>query len=912
MTVKVGLPLIRTKFHQPPVPADHVRRPELLDLLEKDRQRPLVLVSAPAGYGKSTLVSCWLECCQRPSAWLSLDESDNDLRQFLSYFVAAVQNIFPEAVRDTIALINAPNLSSASVLSATLINDLERIEQEFIVVLDDIHCIQEKAIHDFFNMILRHPSRSMQIVMIGRRDPVLSIAFLRGKGLLTEVRMRDLRFRVDESLEFLQAAMVQQIEESVAVELAEKSEGWVTGLRLAVLAMRGQDDPGLKLLELKGSTRYVLQYLFSEVLDHQPPSIRQFLLNTSILNRFCASLCNALCEAGETSADRDIEGEEFINWLQTNNLFLIPLDMKNRWFRYHYLFQQLLQHQLKRHYRPEEIAKLHSRASEWFEGKGLITESIKHALASGDVVRAAGIVERHRNDQFTEDRWYVVERWLAMLPVDIRRKQPGLLLSEAWIKTLQHQLARVPMLLDQAESQLLSQTVEPTVSAEIDFLRGYIAYFEGQPERCMQYLKNSVSLLANTKSPFLGEAELILGLARCMVGQKDLAVRTLEAMIDEVEPSENYLLSRLIAGLAFIYQLWGDLYLTRGEAQRLHHVSKKHKMGLAEGWSCYFLAWTHLHAGELEAASLYFEQAVDLRYMLEPRAAVDALAGLVLTQQLMRLDEKVTESCRRLQEFALELQERNLLSVAQSCQARLSVLRGDVRSAVEWGLSVNESPVEAEVFSWLEAPSITQARVLIADGSRQSLLNATELLQSIRDLCEACQFRCQIIEVAVLQSIALDKLGRSDEALTALEEVITLAGPLGWIRPFIEAGPLMAGLLKRLHKQNVAVEYIEKILAACRDDEQFLVKRAAEQPMGSPPHPLRSSSFSQPMIEPLTQREIDVLELLFERLQNKEMAEKLFISNDTIKWHLKNIYQKLGVNNRRQAVERAKNLGFFV
>jgi LuxR family maltose regulon positive regulatory protein len=587
------------------------------------------------------------------------------------------------------------------------------------------------------------------------------------------------------------------------------------------------------------------------------------------------------------------------------------LDTENRWFRYHHLFQHLLQDQLKRRYSSEEIATLYSRASEWFESQGLITESIEHALEAGDLIRAAEIIEKWRNDEFSADRWHNVEQWLAKLPADIRQERPKLLLTEAWIANLQHQLTRVPILLDQAESLLRNQTAEPTLSAEIAFFRGYFAFFEGQAEGSLQHLEEAVAELTGTKSPFLGEAELMLGLARCMAGDKGTAVRALEARIGEVDSSEHYLLSRLIASLAFIYLVCGDLHLVRVEAQRLLRASKKYDLLLAEAWSYYFLGCTHLHTGELDAASLQFAQAVELRYVLEPRAAVDALAGLVLTHQLMGLDDEAAESCRRLQEFARQLHEPNYLSVAQSCQARLWLLQGDVNPAAEWARAVDESPVPAELFSWFEAPAITQARVLIAAGSEESLLNASKLLQFIRDLCEACQFTYQIVEVAVLQSLALEKLGRSDEVLTALEEAVALAGPGGWVRPFIEAGPPMADLLKQLQKQNVAADYIQRILAAIRDDEQVLVEAAHEQPIASPPQPVRPSVSPQSLLEPLTNREFDILELLAQRLQNKEIADKLSVSSTTVKTHLQNIYQKLCVKNRRQAVEEAKNIGIL-
>jgi len=915
----ITLSILRTKLHRPPVPSDHVHRPRLLERLEERRYRPLTLVSAPAGYGKSTLVSSWLDGCETPFGWLSLDEHDNDLHQFLAYLVTAVRTMFSDAASKTMTLINAPTLPPIPVLASSLTNELDSIEQDFILVLDDIHRIQERSVYDLVTELLRHPPRPMHLVLVGRRDPPLPMAKLRGSSQVTEIRTPDLSFTPVETAEFLKIALEEQVDEATAAALAERAEGWVTGLRLAVLAVRGHHNAVGKLLELKGSTAYVMDYLITEVLDAQSPVIRRNLLSTSILDRFCAPLCDVLCGSDAEPGEGKIDGVEFTARLQKGNLFEIALDTENRWFRYHHLFQQLLQRQLKESSKPEEVATLHGRASEWFESQGLITESIEHALEAGDVIRAAEIIEKCRNDEFTADRWHIVERWLAMLPADIKRERPKLLLTEAWIANLHHQLTRVPMLLDQAESLLRNQTAEPTLSAEIAFFRGYFAFFEGQAEGSLQHFEEAVSELAGTKSPFLGEAELMLGLARCMAGHKDAAVRDLEARIGEVDSSQHYLLSRLIASLTFIYLVCSDLHAARVEAQRLLRASKKYDLRLAEAWSYYFLGCTHLHTGELEAASLNFAQAVEMRYVLEPRAAVDALAGLALTQQLMELGDEAAESYRRLQEFARELHGPSYMSVAQSCQARLSLLRGDLNSAVKCCLSVDESPVPSELFMWLEAPSITQARVLVAAGSEQSLSDATRLLQSIRDLCADRRFTYQIIEVAVLQSLALEKLGHSNEALTALEEAVSLAGPGGWIRPFVEAGPLMAELLKRLQEQNLAVDYIDKIVAAFRDDEQAAVpdafgsKTAEKRPLSplSPNPPVSSSPRPQPLVDPLTNRELRILELLAQRLQNKEIAEELFISPATVKSHLKNIYQKVQVSNRREAVTRAKDLGIL-
>jgi len=907
-------PILRTKLHRPPIGPDILPRARLRERLDQGRSRLLTLISAAAGYGKSTLASRWLEACDCPCAWISLDENDNDLRVFLSYITSAVGAIFPAGVEKTRVMLKAPNLPPLSVLAPTLVNDLETIDEDFILCLDDYHRIHETTIHDLMAALLQHPPRAMHFVLIARRDPPLPLITLRARRQINEITMEQLRFTREETAAFLEKALELPIDDSTAAVLEEKVEGWVTGLRLAALSVRGGKDLGRLLSGAQKGFHYVTDYLVSEVISRQPPAMARCMIYTAVLDRFCPALCEAIHVSKGEPGEDEISGQAFIEWLEKCHLFVVPLDEQHRWFRYHHLFQQLLQDQLKRQRSPEEIAALHSRASEWFESEGLMIESIKHALVAGDAARAAEIIERYRNNEFTADRWYNVSKWLSMLPEKIKRERPKLLMTEAWIRYLQHLLARIPMLLDRAESLLRSQTAKPVALAEIAFFRGFIAYFEGEAEQSLKYLENAVSTLAGTKAPILGDTELLLGLARCMNGNKDLAVQALESRLGEIDSSEPYLLCRLIASLAYIHMLSGDLYQLQKEGQRLLDVSKKHNMSLAEAWGYYFLAFGYLHAGKLEAALSHFVQVDELRYVMEPRAAIDALAGLALTQQFLQREVEAEKSIQRLQEFARELNERSHFSLAQTCQARLSLLQGDVTTAVEKSRLADESLVPAELFSWFEAPAITQARALIAEGSEESVLKASKLLQSIRDVCETCRFTCQVIEVAVLQSRVLARQGHTEKALAELDEVVALAGPRGWIRPFLEAGKPMADLLKRLHKHNPDLKDIERILDAFENIEkstvpaEVLSKAPRDHPLNTE-HPATWSPRPQPLVEPLTNRELEILELLVKRLQNKEIADQLFISAQTVKTHLANIYGKLAVRNRRQAADKAKALG---
>lgn len=895
-------PILQTKLHPPVLPADLVPRTNLIERLEAGRARPLTLVSAPAGYGKSILISSWLERSDWPGAWLSLDEDDSELRQFLVYFVAAVRSLFPQSCEDSLSMTMASELPPVTILAATLANDLDMLEQPFILVLDDNHRISVMSpVNELLEQLLARPPIPLHLVITSRRDPPLPLVALRAKGQITDIRMQDLRFSKEETRSYLENTLRFSADEALLAKLDSKIEGWAVGLQLLSLASRSSGDPVGFLEHMPGGSQQSQKYMIYEVIEKQPPGLREWLLKSAILDRFCGSLCDVVCTERDDAETPPMDGDRFISTLCDENLFVIQLDAHGEWFRYHHLFQALLQRELSKRLVPGEIAELHSHASAWFENRGMLDQAIRHALAADDPVRAAEIIEANRDDEFIADRWFTVDRWLSMIPAEIKQERPKLLLTEAWIRNLQHQLVRVPMLLDRAESLLRSQTAEPVALAEIAFFRGYIAYFEGEAEQSVKYLENAVSTLAGTKSPFFGETELMLGMARCMNGNKDLAVQALESRLGEIDSSEPYLLCRLIAGLAYIRMLSGDLYQLQKEAQRLLDVSKKHKMGLAEAWGNYFLAFGYLHTGKLEAALPHFVQVNELRYVMEPRAAIDALAGLALTQQFLQREVEAEKSIQRLQEFVRELNERNYFPLAQSSKARLSLLRGDVNSAVDWSRSVEEPPVTAELFSWFEAPAITQARALIADGSEESVLKAAELLRSTRDLCEACRFKCQTIEVTVLQSLLFEKQGHSDAALKSLEEAVAMAEPGRWVRPFVELGRPMAELLGRFAEQKGRTDYVRRILDAFRTIDELPVSTSP----GSCRPGVAGVVWSG---EPLTKRELDILELVAQGLQNKEIATRLFVSPETVKTHLKHLYQKLGVSNRRDAAARSAEI----
>lgn len=899
------IPILSTKLHRPQVPAGYLHRPELLERLEEVPRPPLVLVSAPAGYGKSTLATSWLEGNERPYAWVSLDKDDNHLHRFLSYFVAALQTIFPEALDATTALIKSPVLPPISVLNASLINDLEQIGQDFILVLDDIHLIREKAILDFLKTILHHPARSMQLCLVGRRDPIVPIVSMRAKGMIREIRMQDLQFTSKEAGDFLEKAMGLTLEKAIKNGIVEKTEGWITGLRLAVLAMRGQNNPGRNLLGIKGTTRYIVDYLLGEVLDQQPSEIKDYLLNVSILDRFCAPLCDALYEKKAKPAEKTIDGQSVIAWLQANNLFIIPLDMENHWFRFHHLFKDLLKNRLKHAKSQREINTLFSRAGVWCEGQTLVEDAIGYTLAAGDDEAAADIVERYRDREFDNNRWYVVDRWLERLPEVVTRKRIKLLLTEARVLNDRFRLMDIPPVIERAQVLMAKQSVDPLDRGECYYFLGFLQFWQGDGRKSRMFLDKALELVPESHIGYVrAQIELFIGLTDYINGKKDEAIQVLHGWIDKRHLQSGQIWERLKFGLVTIHLLAGELAPAHREGRILLDAMKRSGQVFVETWADYFLGVGAFHRFALSEAQHHFGRVLANQYAANMRAVVDSYAGMAICLEFQEHTDEADQILHKAEDFVQWAEDPMLLDVVLACKARIALLRGNLDAAIHWQRGFKlPAHVPGMIFFFVQ-PNITACRILTATGTKAAITEAAENLQHLRQETESLHYTCHVIEIVVLQTMVAHGLGRSEESFDFLEHAVSLSEPGGWIRPFVEMGAPMAGLLEQLLKQNPSAGHIRKILAAFPGHQYPGTSRVN---MGTE----NGGGIPSPLIDPLTHREQDVLELLCERLQNKEIAEKLFVSNDTVKWHLKAIYQKLQVNSRRQAVEQARHLGII-
>ncbi len=883
--------LLSTKLYRPPTSPDLEQRTRLLERLNRNRQRPLTLISAPAGYGKTILASQWLETCDLASAWLSLDESDNDLEVFVSYLFAAISSVFPDLALRSVNLMAVPNLPSITVLAQTLINDLDLIHEPFILVLDDMHRIHQQEICDLLDILLQHPPRNLRLVMIGRHDPPLQISSLRARGQMTEIRTQDLRFTSHETVRLMQKMLDREVNSAVAVKWTEATEGWVTALRLAALSLRhrGQDDD--LSLRVRGDSRYLRDYLFAEVLTHLPEHHQNWLIKIAFLDRFCEPLCEVICQTDATPESHRVTGETFIDWLECENLFLIPLDDRHHWFRFHHLFQELLSDILQKQFSAEEIAALRRRASKWFAENGLIDEALNYALDAGDIQSAAHLVKQHRYRLMNLDQWLHLERWIKLLPDQVVSQDVLLMITKAYIALHLGQDSELISSLRNAQQILADLPTAnqeyQTAQSEIDVINLVVKVFQGQLPEPIDLIERSFQQLPDQALQIRQLAFSIKGVNFQMRGDLKKGVAVVRNAIANISWPES-LQAKFMHFLSIIYMQGGNLNGVLASARTGLAISEKIQGVETISWCRYHLGISHYLRNEFSQAEPILLAFLEDRVTAAPNYLAQGCFMLAL---IYDWQGRTNHADQVIQILADQFREANFmvgLAYTEAFRVELALRRGNLAEAHRLSENVNfefRSPI------WFPyTPQLTSIKLWLVEGTAESMAKARSRLDILDEAMGNINRLNVRIDVLALQAIVCDAQGDEDAALKNLETALALAEVGGFIRSFADLGPPMERLLLRLKEQDKDrdfADYIEQILEA---------------------FPKGQSTESSATHELLTNREYEVLTLLAQRLSNKEIAEQLSISLDTVKSHTSNIYSKFVVNNRKQAVDKALEL----
>ena len=893
--------LIKTKLYRPLPGRETLRRPRLIELLDSGRDLPLTLLTAPAGSGKTTLLCDWLTTYPGLSAWLSLDEGDGDLGVFLSYFVAAIQTAIPGACASVQAMLQAAELPPQHVLAAALSNEIDSLRaeaalaagQRLVLVLDDYHLLHSQAVDELLIALLRHPSPALRLILASRSDPALPLAMLRARGQLLEMRFQQLRFDQGESAAYLSQVLAIPPSAETTAALVQRTEGWITALHLASLYARHAPDPDDLLSGAKVGDRYAMDYLVDEVLALLPAAIQDFLIKTAILGR----LCGPLAEAVVGVDDPVCNGRAYLEWLEHVNLFIIALD--DQWYRYHQLFQRLLQSRLREQQSCGQIAELHRRASAWFASHGLVEEAIEHALAAGDEPAAVQIVAAHRHEAMNQEHWHLLDRWLRLMPRRLIDESPELLLLEAWILQQQWRFLEIGPLLDRVEASLEAGGPAPPnatfLRAEVDALRSLVCYFRLEGEATSAFANRALATLPMAYSSVRGLAWLYSAGGLQTQGDMASARAVLQTGLQEDRHHLNAFPSRVLIGQCIVHWMAADLAdLSLAATHFLRLASERH---LSESiwWARLYRGCAAYQRNDLAAAEYDFAAVVEQRYIVHSLPFTQSAYGLASVWQAQGAGERARALIESVLAYGMEIDNVRVQTDAHAFQAWLALSQGRQAAALRWAATVDlDAPLIP--MTTFHVTALALAKVLLSDKSPASLEKTARLLARLRSHVEGAGNTRSQIEVLALYALLDDALGRQEAALAHLEAAVALAQPGGLLRVFIDLGAPMARLLALLVRQGGAASYAAQLLHA------FPAPSAL---------PARPSPPTTVLIEPLTYREQEVLDLLARRLSAKEIAQQLVISDRTVKRHAANIYQKLGVNSRQQAVTAAAALGLL-
>ncbi len=903
--------LLVTKFALPPVPAGFVPRPRLAGRLEQIQSHALILIAAPAGFGKTTMLASWLRQATFPTAWVSLESSDDDPSRLWPYLFAALERVIPGSSSSAVELLrqygSQPPLSLEDILTVW-INALADLPHPVVLVLDDYHLIMTQAIHHGMAYLINHLPANLHLILSTRADPPLPLARMRTRGLLVEIRAADLRFTREETAAFLTQALGLTLSAEDLAALEARTEGWIAGLQLAALSMQGRNDITDFIQGFTGSHRYIIDYLVEEVLAQQPDPIQKFLLCTSVLERLEGTLCETV--AGEASSEGS--GQGMLEQVERANLFLTPFDDVRLWYRYHPLFAEALRHQLQRRY-PSLAPELHRRASRWYEQHGLIRDAVHHALAAADYALAVRLMEQAGNALVSQGEIYTLQQWVSALPPDLVRSRLEIAVWQSWLlfvhgkqeEALRHleAIERTFNLQPAGQDRVQDKSVRETeIYGRIAAIRASIAIAQGDLPHTITFSRLALAHLPK-ESMARSYVAGYLGKAHYYQGDLTAASQALEeACRISLEVRHFYGFFLVVYDLANLQIQQGKLAQADQTCrQALQQANELGEQSPARGPALVVLGKLEREWNHLDAAAALFQDGIRLcEQTINLSAIVQAYIGLAFIHQAQGNPEMASvmlQQATRRAEQPHVARSRSILE-AQAAQARLALMQGDRSTATRWmqqvGLDGNQPPEPLH-----ERAELPAARILIAQHKHEE---AQQRLERLLRAAESQGRTGNAIEILLLQAEACQASGAMDRAIQQLSQALSLAETQGYTRLFVDEGEPLARLLEKMQMVTLddrqgLQEYRKKLLALMRNEQSQVASRAG-LPISVP--------AVQPLIEPLNAREREILRLIAAGSSNKEIADELVIAVSTVKWYVNAIYAKLQVESRTKAIVRAR------
>ena len=913
--------LLSTKLFIPRLRKNLVSRRRLVDRLNAGLDKKLALIAAPAGFGKTTLLSEWIPQSPRCVAWFSLDEGDNDPVKFWSYFIASLQGLQPEIGASILSLLQSPQPPPLTSILTALINDITAFKDMFAIVLDDYHVIDSQPIHDVLSFLIDHMPKNMHLVITTRVDPPLPLARIRAHNDLTEIRANDLRFTLDEVATFLTRSMGLHLSSEEVAALEKRTEGWIAGLQIAALSMQGHDDIRGFVRAFSGSHRHILGYLAEEVINQQPEDILNFLLQTSILDRLCGPLCDAV--TGNSG------GQTILETLENANLFIMPLDDEGKWYRYHHLFAEVLRARLQQS-QSDRIPELHCRASRWLEQNDLMPEAVSHAFASRDYENAARLIEMVGVTQFGQPIiQHSLKAWLAALPEKITNTRPMMLLVHAWQLFVQLDMPAASRRVDEAEQVLqhvrsqLEENEARNLTGAVAAMRAFSNAFTPAPD-LDQVLTSAEVALANLNPDefnFRGMAAGAAGAAHLKRSDMVQAERMFAEAANAGQMGGNvYMLAAATDNLIQVMRAQGRLHEAITLCQRIQEgVTQRGQQGFPPMSMLYTsLADLLREINELESARQYADKSVLLADRnTNPGHAIFSYFVLAHVKQARQEWDGALDVLGKVSSWMRQQPMMWYLDLLPAIEAQFRAMCGDLEPAFRWAMATNwlEGSLTQVSTTWeliwqYEHLRVARAQIFIAQGratgDRELLQDAAAYLNRQQAVAETSGLVWLQVKLFALQALASTALGDHTQAASHLECALILAQPEGCIRVFVDEGEPMRLLLLE-HQSHIKKKLTDGVASELLRLLTYTDKLLAAFPQTAPVAKPKSKTIP----EPLSKRELDILQLIASGRTNQEIAEILVIAVSTVKSHINNLYGKLGTNRRTEAIAIAHDLGLL-
>jgi len=874
MNKNTPISILKTKLQKPNLPNDYIYRKKLIKYLNKDINLPLFLVSAGAGYGKSLFVSRWLDTIQYKTAWFSIDEQDNDIRTFLNYFVSAIKTQQADFGNNIYRNIFLPNVQSIEILTNNLINDLSDLNEHIYLVLDDFQNINNIDIISLISNILNQTPEKFHLVIISRIDPSLPITKYRANNKIKEIRSSHLRLSKKETQNFVQNNFNIDDAESIISIFNKKFEGWVTGIRLLKIHMAYTEFNIEKLKEfINNNYNLSEKYFLEELIKFIDKETLKFLLETSLFQKFNNDLTEYVLSNKNTKS--------VIDELLKNNLFIINLDKHNNWFRYHHLFQKTLQAKLKKNYSKADILKIHKKAIEWFSNNNGYEDAFYHATQINDVNIIADFVRENMHKPLNEIKWFILERWLKHIPDNTINNCPVLLTAQMWVMQHKGLYWAIPTLLEKVET-IKDSNLElfDSIKHQLVFFKAVLNFWNGNINESLEQFEYVKQNMGNDKLGTIILSTIYLKTAYQIIGDGNKIYKEIQLEITKNNLPRDYKII-LLASLIYVKLLDGDLFTAERITKKLYKQTSRLNNNFYIAWYEFFMAYITLQQYRSEEALFHFKNALKLVYLLNTHAPIDAFVGALLSAKINNNTQNFEKIEQQLSSFMFEWSNPSYTTIAYSLKTRLAILNNNLQEATS-NFKKTDMSYNSETIIWnIEVPKITHCKLLLAKSTKQSINKAISILREMQEYTESTHNIPQTIETLILLSVAFYKKEDITKAVELLTKAIILAEKGQFIYPFAEQFDIVNIILSEIKSNDDKItEYISLLRDSISNKEKI-------------------------KISILSNRELDIINLLAQRLSNQEIADELFISKSTVKRHIMNIYKKLEVNKRQEAVEKA-------